>query len=56
MATKEDKARKDAKAKAVAHRLDEMRGSIDLLTGMLDERTLDALILALGLGRVELDD
>ncbi len=46
---------KEAKRKAVATRLIEMQKNVDLLTGMLDERTLDVLILTLGLGRIELE-
>lgn len=53
--SKSDEARKEAKRKAVVARLREMEGpSLDMLAGMLSEQTLDALILAFGLGRVEL--
>lgn len=49
------KDRKEAKRAAVAKRIMEMQGNVDLLTGMLDERTLDVLIVVLGIGHVELD-
>lgn len=49
------KDRKEAKREAVAHRLKEAAASIDVLSGMWDERTLDTLILALGIGHVEID-
>lgn len=55
--SKTDDARKEAKRKAVVARLRDMEGSrMDMLTGMLSEETLDALILAFGLGRVELSE
>lgn len=47
---------KERKRAAVAARPKEMQGNVDVLTGMLDERTLDVLILVLGLGDVELRD
>lgn len=53
--SKADDIRKEAKRKAVVARLNEAHQSLDLLSGMWEEQTLDALILAFGLGRVELD-
>lgn len=55
MATKAQKGQKETKRAAVAARLVEMQGNVDLLTGMLDENVLDVLILALGIGHVEVD-
>lgn len=52
--TKKDQ--KEAKRAAVAAQLKRMQGNVDLLTGMLDERTLDVLILTLGIGHIELDE
>lgn len=54
--TKADEARLDAKRKAIVVRLREAEGNLGILARMWDERTLDALILALGLGRVELEN
>ena len=48
-------ARKEAKRKAVAAWLNEAHASIDILSSMWDERTLDSLILASGIGSVELN-
>lgn len=45
---------KEAKRAAVVARLKEMQDGIEVLSGVWDERTLDILILALGIGRVEL--
>jgi hypothetical protein len=53
MATKSDKDRKDAKADAVILRIAEIARHTVLLRGM-DEHKLDMLILALGIGEVEL--
>jgi len=50
------KARKAAKAAAVIARLAEIHDSRELLIHMLDEAKLDLLILALGLGAVELSE
>lgn len=55
MASKSDKERKEAKAAAVVARLEERKCKGALLVGMFDERTLDVLILTLGLGHIELD-
>jgi hypothetical protein len=55
MATKQDLARKEAKRKAVVATLNEAHASLEILSGMWEEKTLDALILAFGIGRVELD-
>ena len=54
MANKTDKDRREAKASAVAVRLAEIHDSRDVLIRMLDEAKLDLLILALGIGSVEL--
>ena len=54
--SKKDDDRKAAKHQAVIARIREMGDGLDLLIGMLDERTTDTLILAFGLGRVELND
>jgi hypothetical protein len=51
-----DKNRKLAKVRAVSRRLDEIEANRDLLLNMLDETKLDLLILALGIGAVELPD
>jgi hypothetical protein len=48
-------ARREAKRKAVVARLKEATASLDLLSGMWEEKTLDTLILAFGIGHVELD-
>ena len=52
--TKADIERKTAKRDAIITRLNEIRGNEDILLGMLDEAQLDLMILALGLGNVEL--
>lgn len=54
MATKSEIERKTAKRDAIIRRLAEIRGNEDILLGMLDEAQLDLLVLALGLGSVEL--
>jgi hypothetical protein len=54
MANAQDKARKDRKSEAIVKRLEEIHQSRELLIGMLDEVKLDMLILALGIGSVEL--
>jgi hypothetical protein len=51
-----DKNRKLAKVRAVSRRLDEIGANRDLLLNMLDETKLDLLILALGIGAVELSE
>jgi hypothetical protein len=56
MANSLDKARKDRKAAEIVARLAEIHDSRELLIGMMDERQLDMLILALGLGAVMLND
>lgn len=53
--SKADETRLNAKRAAVVARLREMSGNLDILAGMLSEQTLDALILAFGLGHVELE-
>jgi hypothetical protein len=55
MANGRDKERKDRKAQAVIDRLAEIHESRELLIGMLDEAKLDLLVLALGIGAVELN-
>lgn len=47
---------KEAKRAAVAARIKELQGNVDVLTGLFDERTLDILILTLGIGDVQLRD
>ena len=56
MATNADKDRKEAKRRAVMQRLNEAHTSLDVLSGMWSEDVLDTLILAFGIGHVELDD
>lgn len=46
----------EAKRAAVAARLFEIQGNLNTLSRMWDERTLDTLILALGIGHVELEE
>lgn len=53
--SKADDARIETKRMAVVVRLREAEGSLDVLSGMWNERTLDALILAFGLGVVQLN-
>jgi hypothetical protein len=55
MANAQDRDRKDRKAEAIVKRLEEIHESRELLLGMLDEVKLDMLILALGIGSVELN-
>lgn len=50
------KDRKTAKLVAIIRRLDDIHASKGLLLGMLDEAKLDLLILALGIGAVELNE
>lgn len=54
MATKPHKERIEAKRAAVVARFEEVSSQIDYLARIWDERTLDTLILAFGIGRVEL--
>jgi hypothetical protein len=57
MATKEQLKALQKKRDAVVNRLNEIdEVGIDLLATLWDEKTLDALILALGIGHVELDE
>ena len=56
MATKADTDRKQAKRKAIVARLTEIKGSEDILFGLLDETKLDLMILALGIGETVLSD
>jgi hypothetical protein len=53
MATFRDKERKTDKAIAIVKRLEEIHDSREILIGMLDETKLDLMILALGIGEVE---
>ena len=53
---KTEHERKEAKRLAVLARLTEAQASLTILSGMWDERTLDLLILILGIGRVEIND
>lgn len=55
MANAQDKDRKARKSEAIVKRLEEIHESRELLIGMLDEVKLDMLILALGIGVVELN-
>lgn len=55
MANKQDQERKQQKVQSIEKRLIEMRGNEDILLGMLDETRLDMIILALGIGNVELN-
>jgi hypothetical protein len=56
MTTRADTIRKSQKAHAVIKRLGEIHETRELLITMLDEHKLDLLILALGIGAVELSD
>lgn len=56
MANKADTYRRNAKANAVVKRINEIHGNLDMLIAMFDEDRLDLLILALGIGSVELRD
>ncbi len=56
MAGKRYLDRKEAKRQAVMAKIKEAHSAIDILPGMWDEQTLDALILAFGIGRVELNE
>ncbi|QIV65942.1 hypothetical protein Cp1R7AA1_084 [Mesorhizobium phage Cp1R7A-A1] len=50
------KANVDRKAEAVATKIKEIAPHADMLVRMLDETKLDMLLLALGIGRVDLND
>ncbi len=52
MASKDQ--RFEAKRVAVVERLKDAHSNLDILSGMWNERTLDALILAFGIGEVVL--
>lgn len=56
MSRKNDHDRRRGKAVAVAARLREIHEHVDVLIPMLDEHKIDMLILALGIGRVNLED
>lgn len=49
-----DRDRKAAKATAIVKRLTDIHDSRELLIGMLDEGKLDLLIIALGIGEVQI--
>lgn len=55
MANRRDTDRKVAKIDAICDRLDDIQANRRLLLNMLDETKLDLLILALGIGTVELN-
>ena len=50
------KAHQQTKARAVSARIKEIAPDADMTIGVLDETRLDLLILALGIGAVELED
>lgn len=54
MSSKADENRRRDKASAVIVRLTEIMPHLTTLIGMMDEHKLDAMILALGIGAVEL--
>jgi hypothetical protein len=56
MVTKIDRDRRAEKAAAVVKRLAEMHEHADVLIPMLEESKLDMLILALGIGAVQLGE
>lgn len=56
MTSKHEQDRKDAKRNAVVAKLKELHPSLDMLSGMWEEKTLDQLILALGIGQVSLTE
>jgi hypothetical protein len=56
MANRADQDRKEAKRQAVVTRLREAMPALDTLSGMWEEKTLDALLLAFGIGHVVLDE
>lgn len=56
MAARRDVDRKASKIDAICDRLDDIQANRRLLLNMLDETKLDLLILALGIGAVELGE
>ncbi len=54
MANKADTYRRNSKVNAVVKRLEEIHETREVLISMLDEHKLDQIILALGIGSVEL--
>jgi hypothetical protein len=56
MATKAQKDLLETKRRAVVDRIKELAAQDYIVVGMLDERAIDMLALALGVGRVELND
>lgn len=55
MANRRDTDRKIDKIDAICDRLDDIHANRRLLLNMLDETKLDLLIIALGIGSVELN-
>lgn len=51
---KKDSYKEEMRAAVVA-RMKEMQGSLDVLSGMWDLRTLETMVLAFGIGRVEIN-
>ena len=47
---------KFAKRQAVIARIKEISGNIEIVSGLWNEQTLDALILAFGIGKVSLNE
>lgn len=56
MTTAAERNRKAAKVSAIVSRLAEIHDSRELLIRMLDEGKLDLMILALGIGAVQLSE
>jgi hypothetical protein len=56
MSNSADRMRLQAKRQAVIVHLEKAFKDLNLLSGMWEEKTLDALILAFGIGHVELYD
>lgn len=54
MASKADQERKEAKRQAVVSQMNAMHSSLEMLSGMWDERALDLMMLALGIGEVKI--
>lgn len=50
----QDRDRRLSKLNAIAKRLSEIRGNEPVLLSLLDETKLDMMILALGIGEVEM--
>lgn len=56
MGRQQSNDRKAAKARSVALRIREVAPQAELLTAMLDETKLDLLLLALGIGEVQITE